>query len=616
MRILLIEDDECIAKTVESVLINQHYVVDVAGDGLIGWELVEAFTYDLIVLDVILPKLDGIKFCQKLRSYKYQTPVLLLTAKNSSTDKVIGLDAGADDYVVKPFEISELLARVRVLLRRQSSPIQAVLEWENLRLDPGSCEVKYNGHLLNLTPKEYRLLELFLRNTHLVFSRSKIIDHLWSAEEAPKEDTVTAHIKGLRYKLAQVGARANFIETVYGLGYRLKIPASACLDATGRVSTSLPETKQSMRTQQTKVALTQLWEKVKVQSSDKVAVLEQASTALLLNNLESELRQKAQQAAHKLAGSLGIFGFALGSTQAREIEQMLQSSVILDQSQAFYLRDLVLSLRRELEEPAFRQANKLMPNYTSGMMLVVDDDELAERIVGSAQLSGIQLELVPNLLVAASALAKPMVDVVLLSLSLASLTEDNLTALAKLTNGTPPIPVLLCTANHSLADRVKLSRLVAHAFLEKSLSPEQLLAVLSILKQSRSREAKVMVVDDDPEVLSAMQALLEPWGLQLTTLDQPLYFWHILEEFSPDLLIIDLEMPHINGIKLCEIVRNEPRWSRLPILFLTDHTDTSNVQQVYNAGADDCLSKSIVGPELVTHIFKRLERMRLFQSIS
>ena len=169
---------------------------------------------------------------------------------------------------------------------------------------------------------------------------------------------------------------------------------------------------------------------------------------------------------------------------------------------------------------------------------------------------------------------------------------------------------------YSLADRVKLSRLVAHAFLEKSLSPEQLLAVVSILKQSRSREAKVMVVDDDPEVLGAMQALLEPWGLQLTTLDQPLYFWHILEEFSPDLLILDLEMPHINGIKLCEIVRNEPRWSRLPILFLTAHTDTSNVQQVYTAGADDCLSKSIVGPELVTHILKRLERMRLFQSIS
>ncbi len=615
MRILLIEDDECIAKTLESVLVNQHYVVDVAGDSLIGWELVEAFTYDLILLDVILPKQDGIKFCQKLRSHKYQTPVLLLTAKNSSTDKVIGLDAGADDYVVKPFEIAELLARVRVLLRRHS-PIQAVLEWENLHLDLGSCEVKYNGHLLNLTPKEYRLLELFLRNTHLVFSRSKIIDHLWSAEEAPKEDTVTAHIKGLRYKLAQAGARANFIETVYGLGYRLKIPASPCRDAAGRVSTSLPETKQSMRTQQTKAALTQLWGKVKAQSSDKVAVLEQASTALLLNNLESELRQKAQQAAHKLAGSLGIFGFALGSTQAREIEQILQSRVILDQSQAFYLRDLVLSLRQELEEPAFRQANKIMPNYASGVMLVVDDDELAQRIVGSALLSGIQIELVPNLLVAASALAKPMVDVVLLSLSLASLTEDNLTALAELTNRTQPIPVLLCTANHSLADRVKLSRLVAHAFLEKSLSPEQLLAVVSILKQSRSREAKVMVVDDDPEVLGAMQALLEPWGLQLTTLDQPLYFWHILEEFSPDLLILDLEMPHINGIKLCEIVRNEPRWSRLPILFLTAHTDTSNVQQVYTAGADDCLSKSIVGPELVTHILKRLERMRLFQSIS
>ncbi|PMB25480.1 transcriptional regulator, partial [Fischerella thermalis CCMEE 5319] len=201
MRLLLVEDDECIANTLENILGNQHYVVDVANDGELGWELVEAFNYDLILLDVMLPKLDGIQLCQRLRSHNYQAPILLLTAQNSSTHKVMGLDAGADDYLVKPFDMSELLARIRVLLRRRNSTLQTVLEWENLRLDPGKCEVVYNNHLLNLTPKEYRLLELFLRNGHQVFSRSDILEHLWSTEEAPQEDTVTAHIKGLRQKL-------------------------------------------------------------------------------------------------------------------------------------------------------------------------------------------------------------------------------------------------------------------------------------------------------------------------------------------------------------------------------------------------------------------------------
>lgn len=128
MRILLVEDDECIYKPIEKVLDSQHYVVDVATDGQIAWELVTTFHYDLILLDVVLPKLDGIGLCQRLRTHDYQTPILLLTGQNSSTDKVMGLDAGADDYVVKPFEFPELLARIRVLLRRNSSPILPVLE--------------------------------------------------------------------------------------------------------------------------------------------------------------------------------------------------------------------------------------------------------------------------------------------------------------------------------------------------------------------------------------------------------------------------------------------------------------------------------------------------------
>jgi len=222
MKILIVEDDERIAEALAEALADQHYTVDTAADGEAGWDLVEAFPYDLVLLDVMLPKLDGIQFCQQLRDYSYRMPVLMLTARDTSIDKVMGLDAGADDYVVKPFDLEELSARIRALLRRGGTTTPPVLKCGSLQLDPSSCEVTYRDRSLNLTPKEYSLLELFLRNRRRVFSRSAILESLWSFEEPPEEDTVKAHVKGLRQKLKAVGAPANFIETIYGLGYRLK----------------------------------------------------------------------------------------------------------------------------------------------------------------------------------------------------------------------------------------------------------------------------------------------------------------------------------------------------------------------------------------------------------
>jgi DNA-binding response OmpR family regulator len=222
MKVLIVEDDELTAKALITVLSNQNYAIEVATDGQAGWELVQAFSYDLVMLDVILPKLDGISLCQRLRDSGYQMPILLLTGRDSSHDKVIGLDAGADDYVVKPFDPEELVARVRALLRRGGSTSLPVLEWGNLRLDPTSCEVTYGTRPLQLTPKEFSLLELLLRNTRRVFSCGVILEHLWSYGETPGEEAVRTHIKGLRQKLKTVNAPADLIETVYGIGYRLK----------------------------------------------------------------------------------------------------------------------------------------------------------------------------------------------------------------------------------------------------------------------------------------------------------------------------------------------------------------------------------------------------------
>ena len=222
MKILLVEDDERIADALAEDLTDQHYVVEIATDGEIAKDLVESFDYDLIVLDLMLPKMDGISLCKKLRSQGHSLPILMLTARDTMDDKVVGLDAGADDYLVKPFELEELSARIRALLRRGSSSLPPVLEWGNLSLNSSTCEVFYQDKPVSLTPKEYRLLELFMRNSRRVFSRAQIIEHLWSFEELPEEATVKAHIRGLRQKLKSVGAPQDLIETVYGLGYRLR----------------------------------------------------------------------------------------------------------------------------------------------------------------------------------------------------------------------------------------------------------------------------------------------------------------------------------------------------------------------------------------------------------
>ncbi len=221
MKILLVEDDLRIAKALAEALTSQLYAVEIAQDGQEGLDLALGFTYNLIVLDLMLPKLDGITLCQRLRKTGDKTLILMLTAKDTSTDKVIGLDAGADDYVVKPFDLQVLLARIRALLRRGNPTLSPVLEWENLSLDPSKCEVRYNSKRLHLTPKEYSLLELFLRNGERVLSRSLILEQVWCFEDMPEEETVKVHLQSLRKKLKTAGAPHNLIENVYGLGYRL-----------------------------------------------------------------------------------------------------------------------------------------------------------------------------------------------------------------------------------------------------------------------------------------------------------------------------------------------------------------------------------------------------------
>jgi DNA-binding response OmpR family regulator len=222
MKILVVEDDNTTAVDLSQTIGTSHYIVDTAQDGWTALELIRAYDYDLLVLDVVIPGLDGISLCRQLRQEKCQLPIMMLTARGEIGDRVLGLEAGADDYVVKPCDRAELIARVWALLRRRPATLAELLTWESLRVDPNTKNASYNGQPLHLTKKEYGLLELFLCHPQRIFSRGAILDCLWSPADSPGEWTVTTHIKGLRQKLQIAGMKIQPIETIYGLGYRLQ----------------------------------------------------------------------------------------------------------------------------------------------------------------------------------------------------------------------------------------------------------------------------------------------------------------------------------------------------------------------------------------------------------
>ncbi len=223
MRILIVEDEESLALRIKNVLESEKYQAEVAFDGESGLEKALTEEYDLILLDILLPRLNGIDLLKEIRREKISTPVLLLTAKDRIEDKVAGLDAGADDYLTKPFALPELLARVRSLLRRISEVKTSVLSAGDLEVNTHTHEVKRGGKPINLTTKEYAILEFLLYNKNRVVSRLSIAEHVWgdNFDLFTMTNFVDVHIKNLRKKIDD-DREKKLIQTVRGVGYMIK----------------------------------------------------------------------------------------------------------------------------------------------------------------------------------------------------------------------------------------------------------------------------------------------------------------------------------------------------------------------------------------------------------
>lgn len=221
MRVLLVEDDPGISRPLADDLRRQQYVVELAEDGDSGLEFAKTGVYDVILLDIMLPRMDGFEVCRRLRAAKVDTMILMLTARDTVQDKIAALDAGADDYVAKPFDLGELSARIRALARRAAEDRSPAIEHGALCVDPRSRSCTFRGTAVELTPTEFIILEAFMRNPSQVFTRAMLLDKVATFESGTGDSSIKTHITNIRRKLRAAGAKRDPVLNVYGAGYRL-----------------------------------------------------------------------------------------------------------------------------------------------------------------------------------------------------------------------------------------------------------------------------------------------------------------------------------------------------------------------------------------------------------
>lgn len=222
MRILIVEDDPKIADVIRRSLVEQHYSVDLASDGIEGDFLAKTNDYDLIILDIMLPKMDGWQICRSLREEKITTPILMLTALDAVEDKIKGLDSGADDYLAKPFHLGEFLARVRSLVRRTSEEKTSTIQVGDLIIDTASRSVVRAGKEINLSAKEFALLEYFMMHKNKVLTRQMISEHVWDMNFDPQSNVIDSFVRFLRQKIDK-DFDTPLIHTLRGVGYKLYV---------------------------------------------------------------------------------------------------------------------------------------------------------------------------------------------------------------------------------------------------------------------------------------------------------------------------------------------------------------------------------------------------------
>lgn len=614
MRILLIDEDEILIDILEKTFLAQNYTIDTVMDGEQGWLYVSTYNYDLIILNNQLPKLDGISLCKRIRHYGYHTPIFVLSTRHNSQEKTYAFDVGADDYICIPFDIEELMARVRAVLRRsQSNPNSSpLLNWGDLYLDPCICQVSYQGVIIDLTTKEYQLLELFLRHPHEVFSIEAIMENLWCSLEYPSEATVRSHIRYLRDKLKQAGLSEDPIETLRGRGYCLKSPPLKRPEIIQENNLIFPSEIEKEKQLQHLNIIDSIWEKYHYKRKEQINFLQDTLKQIKFSSLEKAQQIQALDITHKLAESLSIFSLEEPAYLASQLAKILEGEIINNYEKIRQFETILNNLIRKLNLEKKEKKdikNYQVINHCYSILVIDDDEQFRELFIKEGVKRGIIVIGMKDLQVAKTwfkCLKKeeyPQIVVMKIAVNQwqQSLREEYFAFMTELNLQTPPIPTIIIgdRPRHNINDRTALTErlLIAEKggtfYLRKPVTPQSAMEYCQIVLKKSSQGRKIMIVDEDEELLHLLPVWLQPWGFNITTLHDSRQFWDVLTAVEPDLLISEIEMPYLSGIEICKIIRTHPRWYQLPIIYLSKSFNINIVEKALSGGVNEIIPKGI-----------------------
>ncbi|MFN3359919.1 MAG: response regulator [Pseudanabaenaceae cyanobacterium] len=571
MKVLLVDDDRDFCEYIKTVLAEHKYTVDVLQRGKLALDIIP-FNYDVIILDVHLPDINGIELCQRVRSKGIATPILLLTASQDHTAQ--GLDQGADDYIVKPCKIEELLARIRALLRRKTDKMPLILRWGKLTLNPAEGIVKYDNQIVNLRPKEYQLLELFLRQPQRLWDRGTIISHIWSMDDVPTNHAVTNLIKDLRKRLQSAGMNEDMIETIYGVGYRLREPPIDSLQI--------------------------IQEKFLKTLDQRLQALQAAIAPIIDKVAEIQDYREAEKIAHQLAGSLGTFGLPEASSVARSLEILLRKpeNLAIDR-----LTELLSRLRQAIAAPP----QPLGTVNFAHLGLITQDLRFADQfylhIINSKfKLTVLEPQEISN--------QSYKFNLIIMRLE----QREDYTLICKLREKHPNVPIfVLDTYPDTIDRRVEVSKCQPDLYFSSSVSLAEVVATANKLV-GVAKTYHILVVDDDPDFLDVVKSLLQQHNFVVSTLADPSQILANLETHKTDLLIVDFDMPKFNGLEICRSIRQSYSYGKLPIVFVTAHRYLT--ENLFTAGANDVIAKHDVHSSLLPRIIMVLARNLQYETPS
>jgi diguanylate cyclase (GGDEF)-like protein len=368
----------------------------------------------------------------------------------------------------------------------------------------------------------------------------------------------------------------------------------------------------------------QLWQQSCESYRKRILIIQKTVTALQQGKLTTEQQHQAEREAHTLIGSLGSFGLSKATDISRQIQEILQQEKLLEIIKAEELELLVQQLQQCIEVDGLT-ASSLATSVYSRLLIIDNDIVFANQIATEAITKELKAQIAIDSEQAQKILADGGVDIILLNLDFQKNIAIGLKFLANIRSLYSDITIVIITQDDAFTTRLEVARLGIRYFLQKPIATAQILASLTqVLQKKHHSLYRLLVIDDDPGILQIVEKILSPYGYQITLLDQPLKFWETLESTNPDLLILDVELFTgekinntqqftLNGFDLCQVIRSDLRWNRLPILFLSAHTDVETIQNSFAVGASDFLNKPIVAKELQTRVRTRLEQQQIWK---